>query len=411
MNAVSASSAAGAPVPPPLPLRQFQRFITVFHFVFLGGLALILALRWRQPGFAWRPQDTALLALVLLQAGLYLRFFLRPPPQWRWWAVHFVAGFGIWLAEWRLEAAYEWVGLAYLGQMFGVLPPRYSLPAATAVFAAYLSEKFGWDQLTHLGGWMWFGLLSVMGAWSALGLFLHRLATTSSERARLIQELQAAQRELEAARQRETELAALRERERLARDLHDSLGHALVTLTVQLEAAQRLLLVDPIRARTTLELMKALTRAATDDLRRSLANLRTPGLGDRSLTQALGQLVAEAQQRAGLAIDCQVAAAADRLQPSVAEALWRVAQEGMANVEQHAQATKVSLHLTAQRDEIVLRISDDGVGLPADGASKPGHFGLRGLRERVEGLGGTFTAASGKAGAVLEARLPIPGST
>jgi signal transduction histidine kinase len=410
MKTSSAPSAEGVSEPSPLPSRQFQRFVTVFHVVFLGGLALILALRWSRPDFTWHLSDTTLLGLVLMQAALYLRFFLRPPQQFRWWAIHFVLGFVFWFAEWRLEPAFEWVVLAYLGQMFGVLPPRYSIPSAVAVFATYMYAKFGWDQLAQFSGWRWFTALTMMASWGALGLFLHRLVTTSSERARLIQELEAAQRELEAGHQRDTELAALRERERLARDLHDSFGHALVTLTVQLEAAQRLLPVDPAQCRRVLEQLQTLTRSTMEDLRRSLANLRAPGLGDRPLTQALDQLVAEAKQRAQLSSECHVSSEADRLQPSVAEALWRVAQESLANIEQHANATKVFVSLTTQPSEIVLRIIDDGVGLPANAANKPGHFGLRGLRERLEGLGGTFTAASHEMGTAIEARIPVLGS-
>src|SRR5262249_56005621 len=108
----------------------------------------------------------------------------------------------------------------------------------------------------------------VVGAgsmWTVCGIVFwygRYVSHTSSERAGLIAELQAAQRALEVARQRDTELAALRERERLARDLHDSLGHALVALSVQLEAVQRLYTVDPARAPAHVSTMKDLPRAS-----------------------------------------------------------------------------------------------------------------------------------------------------
>jgi signal transduction histidine kinase len=326
----------------------------------------------------------------------------------RWWAGYFAVSLGIWLAEWRLDAGFEWVVWAYLGQMFGVLPPRFSLPACGAVVLAYLSMKFGWSKLGQLGFVEWFGILSLTTAGTTLGVFLHKLTTTSTERAQLIHELEAAQKELELARQRDAELAALCERERLARALHDSLGHSLVTLTVQLEAAQRLTAVDPARAAALLEEMKHLTRASMDDLRRSLANLRAPGLGDRPLAQAIEGFCAEVGRRAGVAVDCQLADATDHLTPAVAEALWRVAQEGLTNVEKHAKARHAQVHLSRLPQAIVLRVADDGVGLPADAERKPGHYGLRGLRERVEGLGGTLTVATATTGgAVVEARIPM----
>jgi len=130
-------------------------------------------------------------------------------------------------------------------------------------------------------------------------LFIHRLVVTSAERAKLIQQLQAAQRELEAAHQREAEISVLRERERLARDLHDSLGHGLVTLNVQLEAAQRLYTVDPAKASALMEEMKNLTRTSMEQLRRSLAGLRTPGLGDRALKGAIEELGVKSQNGPG----------------------------------------------------------------------------------------------------------------
>jgi signal transduction histidine kinase len=248
----------------------------------------------------------------------------------------------------------------------------------------------------------------MFGSWVVLGLFIRHLADTSNERGRLIVELQNAQRELELARERELELAALRERERLARDLHDTLGHSLVTLTVQLEAAQRLQTADPARVATLLAEMQKLTRSSMEDLRRSLANLRTSGLGDRPLTESLRTLCAEAGKRFGATIDCQVAEGADALPPAVAEVLWRVAQEGLTNIEKHAHAHHVEVNLALPSKEVALRVSDDGAGLSRGAEDKPGHYGLRGLRERVEGLGGAFTVApAGTSGTCIEARIPV----
>jgi signal transduction histidine kinase len=92
----------------------------------------------------------------------------------------------------------------------------------------------------------------------------------------------------------------------------------------------------------------------------------------------------------------------------VAEALWRVAQEGLRNTGRHAQAKVVQLALELTPSEAVLTVTDDGVGLPKDAEGKPGHFGLRGLRERVEGLGGTFVARQTDIGGTqLQASIPI----
>ncbi|HYG36480.1 MAG TPA: sensor histidine kinase [Clostridia bacterium] len=414
---------AGAPAP--LPIRQFRGFVTVFHVIFLAGLTFCILMRWRRPEVAWGLQDTALLALYLLQVGLYVRFFilLRTPPQdWKGWSVYFLTSYAIWLAEWRLEPSLEWTAWAYLGQMFGVLPPRVTLPASIAVFVSYSLLKLGWERLAAFSIWEWFGAASLVVSVTSLGMFLHRISTTSSDRARLIEELEGARKQLELARQRDAELAALRERERLARDLHDSLGHNLVTLTVQLEAAQRLMAPDPARATSILEEMKQLTRTSMEQLRRSLAGLRAPGLGDQSLTAALERLCAELRQRTSLKVECHIKGNADTFTPAVGEVLWRVAQEGVANVEKHAMARTVQISLqlnrgglpagqtqaTSNLGQAVLRVTDDGEGLPLAPEMRPGHYGLRGLRERVEGLGGTFTTSANRPqGTIIEARVPI----
>ncbi len=410
MKAVAPARASGD-APLPLPGRQFQRFMLVFHIVFLSALAMLLANRWHRQGFAWSGREWVLVGCVLAQAGLYLRFMAfheHWPTRWQGWVAYLAVGFGLWFICWRTEPSFEWFVLAYLGQMFGVLPPRLSLPFAGVVLLVYLPVKIGWERVAHLSPQEWFGYLAAVIGWSALGLFLHKLATTSAERAELIAKLQAAQEELELARARDAELAALRERERLARDLHDSLGHGLVTLTVQLEAAQRLYPVDPRSASALVEDMKTLTRTSMEQLRRSLAGLRAPGLGERPLAQAIAELCAEVAGRTGCKVDyCEPPEAAP-LPPAVAEALWRTAQEALANVEKHSRAKTAHVTLEPGPRTAAVRVSDDGVGLPAEAEARPGHYGLRGLRERVEGLGGAFTAVrSERAGTTIETRIPL----
>jgi signal transduction histidine kinase len=432
MNSTSASSSADLTAP--LPARQFRGFLLFFHIVILGMLALTLIAHLRHVTGALGASDFTLIGLVVIQSFLYVCFFALPSlaehwgaRRWfgvifrdmnefgrvnlrlalRWFAGFLVVSVALVLAECRVEPAFQWALIAYVG-MISSLPFRFSVPATMAIFGAWLLNWFGWSALTTWGFLRWFDLLVQVTPGAALLLFMGRIITTSGERGKLIAELQAAQQALELAHERELELAALRERERLARDLHDTLGHALVTLTVQLEAAQRLQGVDPARATTLLAEMQKLTRSSMEGLRRSLDNHRTPGLGDRSLPEALQALCAEAANRCGAAIDCQLAEGADSLPPAVAEALWRVAQEGLTNVEKHAHARHVRMNLTLPSKEVVLRATDDGIGLSPGAEEKPGHYGLRGLRERVEGLGGTFTVATaGTAGTVVEARLPL----
>lgn len=396
----------------PLPARQMGLYITFWHIIYLGVLALLLWDLWAAADATdlWRPAVITLLAAG--QIGLYLWNFVFtdrwPLPPWRM-AVYFGGSIALWLLQWRLNPDYQWFGMTYFGQMLGLLPPLVALPGSLVIFILVV--------IVHPGLTLTWGallterVLSPLMGWAAAAvvyLFIYYISRTSAARGRLVAELRAAQAELQAARTRDTELAALRERERLARDLHDSLGHALVAISVQLEAIQRLYRVDPPRAHAQIDTLKDATRAAMDELRRSLAGLRAAGLGDRPLADALRSLAVDTGQQHSLAIACHLDPGADQLAPAVAEVLWRVAQEALTNVARHAQARRVDLRLTLTPAAAVLRVQDDGRGRPDDLAvgAASGHYGLLGLRERVEGLGGTLTV-SATGGVTVEAALPL----
>ncbi len=396
------------------PTPEVKRLLAgpqiALHIMTLGLLAYFLGQSLYNN---WPNCDRGELLLVVLaaiQTGLYLKRWAFTPldASPRWWHIYFVGSLACCVPESLIAPYFSWLAGLYVGQMCAILSPSISVPASILALTAIEFAAFGRAQLASRSVGEWVFRVAVFTSWMVMCLFIKRIDDISKGRAELIRELEAAKRELMLARDREIELATLRERERLARDLHDNLGHTLVTLTVQLEAVQRLLPVDLDRAGPLLEEMKTLSRSGTEALRRSLANLRASGLGDKSLTQAMQSLCVDASRRTGLKIDCQVAAGADGLPPAVAEALWHVAQEGLTNVEKHAQAHHVAVRLSLQPQLAVLRVTDDGVGLPPDTESKPGHYGLRGLRERVEGVGGTLllTTAEPK-GALIEARVRL----
>jgi two-component system sensor histidine kinase UhpB len=108
-------------------------------------------------------------------------------------------------------------------------------------------------------------------------------------------------------------------------------------------------------------------------------------------------------------VECQVAPEADALRPAVAEAIWRVAQEALLNAERHAQARHLELTVDVPPGQVLIQVRDDGVGLKRQALDLPGHYGVRGMRERVEGLGGTLTLAApaDQPGTLVEAQLPL----
>lgn len=407
-------SNASSPLPAefhhPIPGRLYKVYLWFWHALSLGFpmWALGMAL-WNAHG-AWGWRQAVVVGIVLCQITLYLKTFVFSscwPPRWSWLMGHFVGGLGLWLLAWRLDPHFSIIAWIYIGQMLATLPPYVALPATTLLLLTLWGFDVGWDVSRLSREWVEHTVVP----WTVIVVLfsqVHHIGKASRERARLIADLQAAQSALELARQRDAELAALRERERLARDLHDSLGHALAALSVQLEAAQRLYAVDPRRASELVDQMKALTRTSMEELRRSLEGLRSPGLGERSLRQALQTLSFEVGRRTGAEVTCQVAEGINALESAMSEALWRVAQEALMNVERHAEARLLQVHVERTPHAVILRVADDGRGLSLDAESRFGHYGLRGMRERVEGLGGTLTLHSNSPhGTTVEACLPI----
>ncbi len=396
----------------PVPGRIFVPYIWFWHIVttllYLSYAAVTI---WQQrAALDWRV--AVVTTLLAVQLGVYLRLYVFvqrwPPPLWQH-AIYFGGGIVAWLIQSSLFKHLFTLIFMLVGQSFGLLTP---LPAIITIVVILILTTF------QSAGWRVQNLDPGLAAANAgLGVFLigmylliYYTMRTSSERGRLIAELEAARRELECNRDQAVELARLRERERIARDMHDYLGHTLSALSVQLEAAQRLYRVDPQRADAQIETMKIQVRESMAALRRTIAGLRAPGLGDRPLQQALMEHCVAVSQRSGINVICRVDPALDRLPLVLAETLWMVAQEALTNVERHAHATHVEVVATVSPQDVRLCIQDDGAGLPADAFDRPGHYGLRGMRERVEGVGGVLSATSNGQhlwGTTIEAVLPL----
>jgi signal transduction histidine kinase len=399
-----------------LPGRQLRWLVYFWNGIYLASLILTLsAVLWNTPT-PWGRREVVLVVLVSLQVVLYCVFFVATHyPHWpltrSWLTGYFLINLGLWLIEWHLETGFWWIIWVQMLQLYISLPLKVAIPATGVIFLVFAHFESGLKQFF---GFPLGEVVERLIPWVIVSMsfsFVVLLTRTNQERARLIAELQAAKQELELAHRQEVELVALQERERLARDMHDSLGHALVTLSVQLEAVQRLYRVNPEHASGQIDEMKTLTRTSMEALRRTLAGLRTPGLGNRSLAQALHDLSTETAQRTGMEVICQVTAEVDQLNPTLTETLWRVTQEALMNVEKHAAARHVQIDLQMKPEAVALRVTDDGIGLPPDPTNRPGHYGLRGMGERIEGLGGVLTLSrNGQVGTVMEACLPLIGS-
>ena len=203
------------------------------------------------------------------------------------------------------------------------------------------------------------------------------------------------------------QLTISRERNRMARELHDTLAHTLSGVAVQLEAVSALWESDNQSARLMLEQSLAATRSGLTETRRALQSLRASPLEDMGAILAIRNMARAVAKRSGLTLDLQLCDQLENLPPEVEQCLYRVAQEAMANIDQHANARRATVHLTQSNGAIELSISDDGRGFDCEGIDADRQFGLRGMRERAEAVGGTFTAKS-QPGRGTEIRLTVP---
>lgn len=198
-------------------------------------------------------------------------------------------------------------------------------------------------------------------------------------------------------------LAAARDEERrvLRRELHDGLGPALAGIGLGLEAGRNLLDSDPEAARALLDRLIVEVDAQVDEVRDLARGLLPPALEELGLAPALEDL-AERYRVTGLDVELDVGDL-PAVPPEVASAVYGIAAEAVRNVHRHAQAGRCRVH-AGLRGGLVLSVVDDGVGIPP--GSPPG-IGLRSMRERAEGAGGTLTVAAAQPRGT-EVRVTIP---
>jgi signal transduction histidine kinase len=202
---------------------------------------------------------------------------------------------------------------------------------------------------------------------------------------------------------------AERQRSSMAAELHDGPIQGLTRLGLSLERGQlRLRRGRPEEAARLLAEAQEVLAGEVQALRRIMATLRPPVLEERGLVSALSDYVEVVREQAG--ITCTLAARLPARLPEDQEiVLYRVAQEALTNVARHARASRARVELVETADAVVLEVHDDGVGFDPAAELVGGldHFGLAGMRERVELAGGTWTVWSRPgAGTVLTATLP-----
>jgi signal transduction histidine kinase len=362
----------------------------LFIVLFAGAYVLLLIDLYvsGQLGEAW---VTALLgALVVLFGTIGFPVVERRsrPLAYAYFALQLLLGAVVFQAS-RLGGTF--LLLVIVGQSVLVLPPWGTLLIGTPL--PFLHVGMDGPAALREGGTFLVALVFLVGLSQAM---------VKAERARAA--LDEANRRLRDYAAQSEELATARERNRIAREIHDGLGHYLTTIHMQIQAARSILTTDRPRTDQILAKAQQLAQEALSDVRRSVAALRVAPAERQSLPVALADL-ADATHTAGLPTIVTVLGDARPLKPQEEQALYRAAQEGLTNARKHAQAAGATLTLDFSNTNLVrLTVADNGCG--AD--TTDGGFGLIGLRERVDLVGGSLTLRN-TPGAGLVLIVEVPG--
>jgi len=326
---------------------------------------------------------------------------------------------------WMTLLLVEWLALTLLAPdaAFIVFPlfflQLHVLPLRAGIPLVLLSVLLTiWAMSFHVGLSLGATLGPLVGAAVAVavGLGYRALLREAAERQNLIEDLLATRTELAATAR---DAGTLAERERLAREIHDTVAQGLSSIQMLLHAAESRV-SDPA-ALEHLRLARDTAAANLQETRRFIRELTPPALDTQTLPGALTRLAASAERASSAEHTSTGSARATRvslhvtgdpitLPMALETTLLRIAQGSLANVAQHAGASRAEVTLSYMTDEVALDIVDDGRGftLTAATAQSPDSFGLVAIRQRVEQLGGTFVLESAPGhGTAVAVRFPI----
>jgi two-component system, NarL family, sensor histidine kinase DesK len=336
----------------------------------------------------------------------YLGFFFVQPAvehvslnKWLWdgvgGAIFLVLYWGLFLLE-KPRGLVHVAGIMLLGILF--LP----FNAGACTFFIFAASLLPFSVPTQRQALIGLGIIAAIGGteglllhasvwelfWAAIfPLFIGGSNIFFAERNRMNCQLRKANEEIE-------NLAKVAERERIARDLHDVLGHTLSVITLKSELAGKLVDRDPQRAEKEIREVEQISRQALSDVRDAIRGYRSQGLV-AELAQAKTTL-----ETAGLTVQCDAATTVKL--PAVQESVLSLAvREAVTNVVRHAQARTCRMRLEQKNGSCKFEIHDDGCG-----SSNGEGNGLRGMRERVEMLGGTLDRST-EAGTTITITLPL----
>ncbi|WP_394551458.1 sensor histidine kinase [Agromyces sp. MMS24-JH15] len=306
-------------------------------------------------------------------------------------------------------------GLALAAVLTGVDGPPY-VALAFAIVLGMARGAVAWAAASVATGW-----LAAIGIGVAVGLDWHpfRVVLATAGLAAcfavgaFVRVRRARAAEFRAEAQRRRQSAEERERVRIARELHDVVGHALSQINVQASVGLHLMDRDPEQGRIALANVKAASKQALEEVRSVLGVMRSDGEAPLAPQAGFDQLPALVAGVGSPALDAELDDRLDardgRPAHPVQLAAYRIAQEALTNVVRHADAASVRVVLEREAGDLVLSVQDDGRGLPPDGSDAVG-MGVLGMRERAALLGGSVEIGAGPEGRGTRVRARLPWS-
>ncbi len=295
---------------------------------------------------------------------------------------------------------------AQFASIFGTWPAGATFGIVNLAAILWILRLYGasHEGLIQAGSQLAVGVIFVL----VFVLLVDRYSGETRRAEGLLKDLQAANLQLKAAHQKEKELAIAEERMRLARDIHDGLGHHLTVLSIQLQAADKLVERNPRAAAEAIRLSRAEAQAALEEVRRSVGVMRQLPAESQPLVDMLRNLVHDFEQRTGLDCRFETSGSPVELSAFAHQTLFRAVQESLTNVQKHGrQVGHIQVRLEYAPEAIRLAVTDDGQKPEAVAAGQAG-YGLQGLRERVDQLGGELCCGPGDSmGFQVDVRIPL----
>ena len=390
-----------------------ERWRPRWELVFAGILLLAMVASLGDGAATWQARMAGV-AVAATLVGWY--GFWRSRSLWHHTAedtgrvaVYLLGATAFFIVLTTIHPAYMLLTFCLYWQVYGFLPLKSASAAAAmlTVVVAWRSGLIGGQPFTIDPAFFTI-LVAGLAVSGIFGWWIGALIHESTERKRLITDLQATRQELAAAERR---AGILNERQRLAHEIHDTLAQDFVSIVMSLEAAQSSLAAAETESRLQMERAQRAAREGLAEARRLVWALTPEPLQDATLPDALRRVAGAWSETTGIATTVAVTGDTFRAHPEMEIALLRSAQEALANILKHARASEAAITLSYMDEAIALDVIDNGVGFDAAQVPAPDGergFGLQGMRSRAHALGGTLAVESDPGfGTAIAISLPL----